>query len=95
MWSRITLPLSAPGILAGFVLVFSLAISAYVQPRILGGARYQVIPVQIWREVLGVLNWPLGAAMGFSMLVISMAITALAYFIYRTVFPHVTKVTRG
>lgn len=95
VWWSITLPLSAPGVMAGFVLVFAIAISAYVQPRILGGARFLVIPVQIWRQVLGVLNWPLGAAMGFTILVASILVSGLVYLAYRLLFPHVAKTRQG
>src|SRR5262249_50756504 len=39
---RVTLPLSAPGIVSGSILVFVLAISALVTSRLLGGPTYQV-----------------------------------------------------
>ena len=44
---RVTLPLSAPGILSGSILVFVLTISALVTPRLLGGPTYQVMSTLI------------------------------------------------
>jgi putative spermidine/putrescine transport system permease protein len=59
---RITLPLSAPGILSGSILVFVLTISALVTPRLLGGPTYQVMSTLIYDEFLQRLNWPAGSA---------------------------------
>jgi putative spermidine/putrescine transport system permease protein len=59
---RVTLPLSAPGILSGSILVFVLTISALVTPRLLGGPTYQVMSTLIFDEFLQRLNWPAGSA---------------------------------
>lgn len=61
-FTRVTLPLSAPGILSGSILVFVLAISALVTPRLLGGPTYQVMATLIYDEFLARLNWPAGSA---------------------------------
>jgi putative spermidine/putrescine transport system permease protein len=61
-FSRVTLPLSAPGIFSGSILVFVLAISALVTPRLLGGPTYQVMSTLIYDEFLQRLNWPAGSA---------------------------------
>jgi len=59
---RVTLPLSAPGVLSGSILVFVLTISALVTPRLLGGPTYQVMSTLIFDEFLQRLNWPAGSA---------------------------------
>jgi putative spermidine/putrescine transport system permease protein len=59
---RVTLPLSAPGIASGSILVFVLTISALVTPRLLGGPTYQVMATLIYDEFLQRLNWPAGSA---------------------------------
>ena len=69
----ITLPLTAPGILAGSVLVFVLTISALVTPRMLGGPTYQVMATLIYDDYLQTLDWPSGSALAF-------ALTAMALF---------------
>jgi putative spermidine/putrescine transport system permease protein len=58
----VTLPLSAPGILSGGILVFVLTISALVTPRLLGGPTYRVMSTLIYDEFLQRLNWPAGSA---------------------------------
>ena len=73
---RVTLPLSAPGILAGSILVFVLTISALVTPRLLGGPTYQVMATLIYDEFLQRLNWPAGSAQA---LLLTLIVLALVY----------------
>ncbi|MEJ8573611.1 ABC transporter permease [Microbaculum marinum] len=65
VFTKVTLPLSLPGVLSGSILVFVLTISALVTPRLLGGPTYQVMSTLIFDEFLKILNWPRGAAMAF------------------------------
>jgi putative spermidine/putrescine transport system permease protein len=65
---RVTLPLSAPGIVAGSVLVFSGAMGAYLTPFFLGGGRIQLAAVVIYDETLVVVDWPLAAALAVLLL---------------------------
>lgn len=73
---RVTLPLSAPGILSGSILVFVLSISALVTPRLLGGPTYQVMSTLIYDEFLQRLNWPAGSAQA---LLLTLMVLALVY----------------
>ena len=67
---RITLPLSLPGLVSGAVLVFTLAVSAYVTPRLVGGPTVKVVSVAIYEQALVLLNLPLGASLSFLLLLI-------------------------
>ncbi len=58
----VVLPLSMPGVLAGSVLVFTLAASSFVTPNLLGGPRVQVLAASIYRSVTQTLDWPFAAA---------------------------------
>ena len=71
---EVTLPLSLPGILAGSLLVFSLAISSFVVPILVGGFKVHVLPMVVYDQVLSVFDWPFGAANAFVLLVISVAL---------------------
>jgi putative spermidine/putrescine transport system permease protein len=73
---EVTLPLSLPGILAGSLLVFSLAISSFVVPVLLGGFKVYVLPIIVYEQILSVFDWPFGAANALILLVISLAIIA-------------------
>jgi putative spermidine/putrescine transport system permease protein len=64
---KVTLPLSAPGILAGSILVFVLTVSALVTPRLLGGPTYKVVSTMVYEQFLQLLNWPAGSALALLM----------------------------
>jgi putative spermidine/putrescine transport system permease protein len=65
---RITLPLSLPGIVSGCVLVFTGALSAFVTPTLIAGARMKVMSTIIYQQAMALLDWPFGAAIAFIML---------------------------
>jgi putative spermidine/putrescine transport system permease protein len=73
---EVTVPLSLPGILAGSLLVFSLAISSFVVPVLLGGFKVYVLPIIVYEQILSVFDWPFGAATAFVLLVLSLGIIA-------------------
>jgi putative spermidine/putrescine transport system permease protein len=66
---RIVLPQIIPGILAGSIIVFALAASAFATPAIIGGRRLKVASTLAYDEFLNTLNWPLGAAVAVLLLV--------------------------
>ncbi len=67
---RIILPIVRPGIIAGSVLVFIPALGAYVTPRLLGGGRNMMIGNFIELQFGQGRNWPLGAALSMTLLVV-------------------------
>lgn len=58
----ITVPLSLPGVVAGLLIVFSLASSSFVTPALLGGSDYKVMSTMIYQQALILQNWPLAAS---------------------------------
>jgi putative spermidine/putrescine transport system permease protein len=75
---EVTLPLSLPGILAGSLLVFALAISAYVTPVLLGGQNVLTLPMLIYQQVSTSFNLGFAGALGVVLLIVSLALV-LAY----------------
>src|SRR6201999_232885 len=71
---RIVLPQAMPGILAGGVIVFALAASAFATPAIIGGRRLKVASTLAYDEFLNTLNWPLGAVVAVLLLLALVAI---------------------
>lgn len=68
VFTRIVLPLSLPGVLTAALLVFVLAISSFVTPRLMGGGRVFVIGTEVYNEATVTLNWPLAAALSVLLL---------------------------
>jgi spermidine/putrescine transport system permease protein len=76
--TRIIIPLSKPGIVAGCLLVFIPAIGAYVTPLLLGGGKKLMIGNLIALQFGSSRNWPFGCAAAL----ILMAIVLAALMIY-------------
>ena len=70
--ARVILPLVKPGVVAGSILVFIPSLGAYVTPRILGGGTHLMIGNLIELQFGQGRNWPLGAALSLTLLVIVM-----------------------
>jgi spermidine/putrescine transport system permease protein len=75
---RVILPIVKPGIIAGSILVFIPCLGAYVTPRILGGGKNMMIGNFIELQFGQGKNWPLGAALSVTLLVI-VTIALLVY----------------
>ena len=75
---EVTLPLSLPGILAGSLLVFALALSAYVTPYLMGGQQVLTLPMLIYQQVAATFNAAFAGALGVMLLVVSIAVV-IAY----------------
>ncbi len=67
---HIFLPLSLPGITAGSVLVFLLAVGFYITPALLGGPGQITLATMIDMEINTFLNWGLAASLGVVLLVV-------------------------
>jgi putrescine transport system permease protein len=65
----VTLPLSLPGIVAGFMLVFIPAIGEFVIPELLGGPDTLMIGRVLWNEFFSNRDWPVASAVAIAMLV--------------------------
>jgi spermidine/putrescine transport system permease protein len=70
---RIIFPLVKPGVIAGSILVFIPAIGAYVTPSVLGGGKNLMLSNLIELQFGQGRNWPLGAALSITVMVIVMA----------------------
>jgi spermidine/putrescine transport system permease protein len=67
---RIMLPLTLPGVVAAFVLVFVPVVGAFVTPDIMSGGKVEMIGTLIYRQFGSSRNWPFGSAMSFVMMLL-------------------------
>ena len=73
-WSvtwRVIVPLSAPGIIAGSVLVFIPCLGAYLIPDLLGGGKTLMLGNLVQNQFTTARDWPFGAAASLVLLLLS------------------------
>jgi spermidine/putrescine transport system permease protein len=75
---HVTLPLSLPGVAAGFTLTFCLSFGDFIAPFLVGGPDGNLIANVIATQFGAALNWPLGSALAIVMLVIVLSIVSLS-----------------
>jgi spermidine/putrescine transport system permease protein len=75
---RITLPLSLPGVLAGFFMCFIPTVGEYVTPLLVGGSKGSMYGNIIQDFFTKAANWPFGAALSMVMLAGILVLIAVA-----------------
>ena len=77
-FTRVTLPLSLPGVVAGVSITFSLAVAAYVTPSLLMGDRFMTMSMVMAKAFLNLRDWQLGAAMAAVLLFVALVVVVAA-----------------
>jgi putative spermidine/putrescine transport system permease protein len=75
---RIVLPLSRPGLLSGYLLVLTIAISAFVTPGMLGGKRVLVMATFVEQQIRTALNYPFAATAAVILMTVAGVLTVIA-----------------
>jgi putative spermidine/putrescine transport system permease protein len=73
----VVLPLSVPGLSAGLMVVFSLAMGIYVTPLLVGGATMALAGLQIQNMAMVVFDQPGAAALSFVLLTVTLVVCGL------------------
>ena len=77
VFSKVILPMTLPGLLTGTLLVFSLAMTAFATPFLLGGTRSPVLTVLLYRYAFTLYDWSKAAAVGVVLLVLGIIFVTL------------------
>jgi spermidine/putrescine transport system permease protein len=80
--TRVVLPLCAPGIRAGAILVFIPCLGAYLTPDLLGGGKSVMIGNLIQNQFTTARDWPFGSAISLALMAIVMVL--LLFFTRRS-----------
>ena len=67
-FSKVIIPLSKPGIIAGCLLVFIPSLGAFIQPDLLGGGKNMMLGTLVQFQFSTARNWPFGAAIAMILL---------------------------
>jgi putative spermidine/putrescine transport system permease protein len=81
MFRRVLWPLALPGILAGTILTFILAMNAYATPYLLGGPLFKMMAPLVYNQFTQQTNWPFGGAIAFILMAVTLALTLAANLI--------------
>ncbi len=80
---RVTLPLSLPGVIAASLIVFIPTIGDYVTPKLVGGSDGLMIANMIQVQFGKANNWPLGAALAMTSMLLVTAVSVAFILITR------------
>jgi putative spermidine/putrescine transport system permease protein len=73
---RVLLPLAAPGLAAGCLLVFASSTTAFISQSVIGGGRLVYLPAMVWQQAMVVANWPFAATAAVALLLSVSAVIA-------------------
>lgn len=76
LW-RVVVPLAAPGMAAGAVLVFIPCLGAYLTPDLMGGGKTIMIGTLVQNQFTTARDWPFGAALSLALMALILALLAL------------------
>ncbi|MES2972116.1 MAG: ABC transporter permease [Pseudomonadota bacterium] len=60
---EVTLPLSMPGVMSGFLMVFLMSLGYFITPALLGSPQEMMVSTLISQQITVLLDWPFGAAL--------------------------------
>jgi spermidine/putrescine transport system permease protein len=80
---RVTLPLSLPGVIAAFFIVFIPTVGEYVTPLLVGGPSGTMYGNVIQDFFTRAANWPLGSALSMVMLMATLALVIVGFRVVR------------
>jgi putative spermidine/putrescine transport system permease protein len=79
---HVIVPLATPGFAAGVTIVFSLAISAYVTPMLMGSGATDTITTLIYQQFMVTYNWHFGAALTAGLLSVTLVLLTLMLYAF-------------
>ena len=71
---RVVVPIAAPGVAAGTLLVFILCMNAYATPVLLGGSGITMMAPSVYDQITKASNWPFGSAMALVLVIATLLI---------------------
>jgi putative spermidine/putrescine transport system permease protein len=75
---RIVLPIAAPGVAAGTMLVFILCMNAYATPVLLGGSGITMMAPALYDQITKASNWPFGSTLALILVTATLVMALLS-----------------
>lgn len=67
---KVIFPLSLPGIISGCVLVFTMSMTSYVTPKLLGGSKFRMMATMVVQEINVNFDWGAASAISYILLAV-------------------------
>ena len=69
-FSKVVFPLSLPGIISGCVLVFTMSMTSYVTPKLLGGSKFRMMATMVVQQINVNFDWGAASAISYILLAV-------------------------
>lgn len=89
---KVIFPLSVPGIISGCVLVFTMSMTSYVTPKLLGGSKFRMMATMVVQEINVSFNWGAAAAVSYILLAV---ILLVQFIVVVSTNPYMKKMGGG
>ncbi len=77
VFRKVIFPLSTPGILTGCVLVFTMSMTSYATPKLLGGTKFRMMATMVVQEINVKFDWGMASAISYILLAVILLVQFL------------------
>ena len=78
---KVVFPLSTPGIISGCVLVFTMSMTSYVTPKLLGGSKLRMMATMVVQEINVNFDWGAASAISYILLAVILAVQVVVVLV--------------
>ena len=78
---KVVFPLSTPGIISGCVLVFTMSMTSYVTPKLLGGSKFRMMATMVVQEINVNFDWGAASAISYILLAVILALQVVVVLV--------------
>lgn len=78
---KVVFPLSTPGIISGCVLVFTMSMTSYVTPKLLGGSKFRMMATMVVQEINVNFDWGAASAISYILLAVILVVQVIVVLI--------------
>ena len=78
---KVVFRLSTPGIISGCVLVFTMSMTSYVTPKLLGGSKFRMMATMVVQEINVNFDWGAASAISYILLAVILAVQVVVVLV--------------
>ena len=78
---KVVFPLSTPGIISGCVLVFTMSMTSYVTPKLLGGSKFRMMATMVVQEINVNFDWGAASAISYILLAVILVVQVVVVLV--------------